>query len=83
MIQQINKQIEIKLEKDKIELSKKWQDKINQFWKKETKEHQNFYDGEIIAVQEIKENKESIVLNTRIARYSHYLYDDRIGIGKS
>lgn len=83
MIQQINKQIEINLEKDKIELPKEWQERIYQFWKKTINEYPNFYDGEIIAVHEIKENKENIILNTRIARYSHYLYDDKIGIQKS
>ena len=83
MIQQINKQIEIKLEKHKIKLPKKLQENIHQFWNKVTKENPNFYDGEIIAVQEIKENEQNILLNTRKTRYSHYLYDDRIGIGKS
>ena len=83
MIQQINKQIKIKLEKDKTKLPKNLQQNINQFWDKLTKENLNFYDGEIIAVQEIKENEEDILLNTRRTRYSHYLYDDRIGVGNS
>ena len=71
------------MEKDKTKLPKNLQQNINQFWNKLTKENLNFYDGEIIAVQEIKENEEDILLNTRIARYSHYLYDDRIGVGNS
>lgn len=80
MIIEINKPLEIKLEKEKIQLPNALKEKIEVFWKDVINEHPNFWDGEDILVQKFEDLNDKIVLSCKKTNYSHYLYDERIGI---
>lgn len=82
MIKKINKTIEIIFSKDTIKLPKQLQENIDKFWKKTIQENPNFYNGDDILVEDMKEVEDKIVLNAKKTKFSHYLYDERIGISE-
>lgn len=56
--------------------------KIKEFWNKARKETPTLWDGELLCVDEmnIDENNQKINIICRKSHYSHYLYNERIGI---
>ncbi len=80
MIIEITKPLEIKLEKEKVQLPTELKEKIERFWKDLIKEHPNFWDGENICVNKFEKLEDKQVLFCKKTKYSHYLYDERIGI---
>lgn len=83
MIIKIDKKIEILYDKTSIKLPEKLQEDINKFWKKIEINEPNLWDGEFICVERIEETKDRIILICKKTKYSHYLYDERIGIEDS
>jgi len=83
MINKLNKPIEIILSKDKIKLPKELEENIDKFWEETMKENPNFYDGDDILVEKMEEEENKIVLSAKMTQFSHYLYDERIGIEES
>lgn len=53
---------------------------IEKFWNKIKIEEPYIWDGDFICANEISELNEKIVLKCKKTKYSHYLYDERIGI---
>lgn len=80
MIKKLDKSIEIIFSKDTIKLPKQLQEDIDKFWENTMKENPNFYDGDDILVEEIQEKEDKIILSAKKTKFSHYLYDERIGI---
>lgn len=58
--------------------------KINEFWKKVEEENPALWDGELVCVDEldIDDKKHNIDIICRKSHYSHYLYNERIGIDR-
>ena len=70
------------IEDEKLNLPKEIQIKIDEFWKKATKETPNLWNGELMCVEKcVKENNE-IIITCKKTNYSHYLYDERIVLPK-
>lgn len=70
------------IEDEKLNLPKEIQIKIDEFWKKATKETPDLWNGELMCVEKcVKENNE-IILTCKKTNYSHYLYDERIVLPK-
>lgn len=80
MIIEKTKPLEIKLEEEKVQLPTELKEKIERFWRDTIKEHPNFWDGENICVNKFENLKDKQVLFCKKTKYSHYLYDERIGI---
>lgn len=80
MIIEISKPVNIIVEKEKAELPQNLEKQIKLFWKDVIKQNPNFWDGDAICVQNFEEFQDKIVLTCRKTNYSHYLYDERIGI---
>ena len=53
---------------------------IEQFWKKIKTEEPYIWEGDFICANEVKELDNRIVLTCKKTKYSHYLFDERIGI---
>ena len=79
-IVKINKPIILKFEDKEINLPEDIKLNIEEFWNKTIQENPNFYDGDDILVEDMKEVEDKIVLNAKKTKFSHYLYDERIGI---
>ena len=70
------------IEDEKLNLPKEIQIKIDEFWKKATKETPDLWNGELMCVEKcVKENNE-IIITCKKTNYSHYLYDERIVLPK-
>ena len=80
MIVKIDKPIVLKYDDRKIELPKDLQSKIDDFWENAVKENPSLYNGEDYTVESIEETEKEIILHIVKTYYSHYLYDERIGI---
>lgn len=80
MIIEISKPLSIILEKEKVQLPEDLKKQIKLFWKDVIKQHPNFWDGDAICVQKFEELDDKILLTCRNTNYSHYLYDERMGI---
>lgn len=83
MIKKLDKSIEIIFSKDTIKLPKQLQENIDKFWENTIKDNPNFYDGDDILVEEMQEKEDKIILSAKMTKFSHYLYDERIGIEES
>ena len=80
MIRKINKNIEIVLDNNSIQLPQKLRDDIKDFWGKIKVNEPHIWDGDDICAIELEELDNKIVILCKNTRYSHYLYDERIGI---
>lgn len=79
-IEKINKPILLKFEDREIALPKEIKDNIEIFWSNAIKENPNLYNGQDYVVENVTETKDNIEMVITKTFYSHYLYDERIGI---
>ena len=63
-----------------INLPKDLNEKIEKFWSNAIKETPTLYNCEDFAVEEVLETENEIKMKIAKKNYSHYLYDERIGI---
>ena len=80
MIKRIIKPIKIEYTEKNINLPENLREKIQEFWKDAILETPTLYDGEDFAVEEFKETDNEIIMKIAKTDYSHYLYDERVGI---
>lgn len=80
MIIKVNKKIEVTKMKEKIQLPKELQIKIDNFWKKEVEKNPHLFNGEVWSVTNFEELPDKIKMNIQKTNYAHYLFDERVGI---
>lgn len=80
MLIKISKSIEVILENEEIKLTEDLKNDIDFFWKELIEENPCLWDGEDVCVQDLKELENKIIITCQKTKYSHYLYDERIGI---
>lgn len=80
MVIELSKKIEVKKDNQKLELPQKLQMKIENFWKEQIKENPHLFNGEVYSVTKFEELSEKIKITIQKTNYSHYLYDERVGI---
>ena len=80
MVIRINKKIEVTKIKEKLELPKKLQIQIEEFWKNQVKENPHLFNGEVWTVTSFEELPDKIKIEIQKTNYAHYLFDERIGI---
>ena len=80
MIKKIKKQIKLEYTGKNIDLSEELKKKIEKFWNDATKKTPALYNGEDYAVEEVIEEENELIIKAVKTSYSHYLYDERIGI---
>ncbi len=80
MIRRITKSINIKYTGQLLNLPKDLKEKIQEFWNLAVKETPTLYNGEYFAVEDVEETDKELIMKVSKTNYSHYLYDERIGI---
>ena len=80
MVIKVNKKIEVTKIEEKIELPKKLQIQIEEFWKNQVKENPHLFNGEVWTVTSFEELLDKIKIEIQKTNYAHYLFDERIGI---
>lgn len=82
VVKKIEKKIILKFEDRVINLPNDIKLNIDDFWKVAKKENKNLYNGEDFVVEKVTQNDEIIEFTILKTSYSHYLYDERVGIKK-
>jgi 8-oxo-dGTP pyrophosphatase MutT (NUDIX family) len=77
-----NKRLEIKYLDEYIELPKEIQNKIDEKWSEIVKESPTLWNGDIACVEDIKIEDNYITLSCRKTTYSHYIYQEKVGLPK-
>ena len=80
MIKELTKTISLQYTGQSINLPSDLKEKIQEFWDLAVKENPALYNGEYYAVEKIEETENKITMSILKTSYSHYLYDERIGI---
>ncbi len=80
MIKELTKTISLQYTEQSINLPSDLKEKIQEFWDLAVKENPALYNGEYYAVEKIEETENKITMRVLKTSYSHYLYDERIGI---
>lgn len=78
----IEKQVEIIVKDGYFELPQELQNKIKDFWNKCLENNPNLWDGDVMCISECKIEKDIIIMTCQKTKYSHYLYDERVGLPK-
>ena len=79
-MKKIDKNIIIKYEDRYIDLPKKLKEQIHDFWNKAKRDNPNLFDGQNFIIESISENEGTIEFKAVKSNYSHYLYNERVGI---
>lgn len=77
-----NKKITIKFLDKYIELPQEIQEKINIKWNEIIKENPTLWNGDIACVKSVKIEDNNIEILCPKSTYSHYLYQERVGLSK-
>ncbi len=77
-----NKKIEVKYLDEEIEFPKEIKNKIDSNWEKIIKENPTLWNGDIACVSSVKIEENNIEIICKKSIYSHYLYQERIGLPK-
>ena len=75
-----NTKIEVNMLEEKFELPKEIQSKIHEFWKDAQTKTPDLWDGELMCVSSYERNGDMINITCKKTTYSHYLYNERIGL---
>lgn len=76
------KQVEVNLKEGYFELPEELQNKIKEFWNKCLEDNPNLWDGDLMCISECRMEDDRIIMSCQKTKYSHYLYDERIGLPK-
>ena len=76
----VNKSITLKFEDRKINLPNELKENIEKFWKDAVKDNPNLYNGQDYVVEKVNETENKIEMLVVKSDYSHYLYNERVGI---
>ena len=79
-IVKVNKPITLKFEDREINLPNELKENIENFWKDAVKDNPNLYNGQDYVVEKVNETENNIEMLVVKSNYSHYLYDERVGI---
>lgn len=77
-----NKKIIVKFWDEYIDLPQQIQSKIDSKWNNILKENPTLWDGDIACVSNIKIQANSIEVLCKKSKYSHYIYQERVGLPK-
>lgn len=77
-----NKQVEITVKEGYFKLPEELQNKIKEFWDKCLQDNPNLWDGDVMCISECKIEEDKVLITCQKTKYSHYLYDERIGLPK-
>ena len=80
MVRNINKKIEITLDEKPLKLPEELQIKIKEFWDETIVKEPYIWDGDFVCASKLEETENKLILTCKKTKYSHYLYDERIGI---
>ena len=80
MIKRIEKKFKLLYDDRVIDLPKDLKEKINIFWEQCVEENPTLYNGDDYVVEKYEENDDEIVMHVVKSNFSHYLYDERVGI---
>lgn len=80
MVVKINKKIEVEKIKENLQLPENLQNQIEDFWKKQVEENPHLFNGEVWSVTGFEELPDRIKIYIQKTNYSHYLFDERVGI---
>lgn len=73
------KKINFKLEDNKV--FSEYQNEISEYWKEFSKEKNDVFDGDVIAVSNIEENDLSYDITINLIKYSELIFSKKINIG--
>ena len=79
-MKKIEKNIIIKYEDRNVILPEELKTKITEFWKNAVKENPKLFNGENFIIESTSETENIIEMKAVKSNYSHYLYNERIGI---
>lgn len=74
------KDLTIKYYNEYLNLPKEIQTKIDMKWKEVKKDNPMLWDGDIFCVQDIRNTDKGIKIICKKSKYSHYLYQERVGL---
>ena len=77
MVNSINNEIEIIIDKIPLELPQELKKDIQQFWNEIEQNEPYIWDGDFICVSNLEELDNKLILTCKKTKYSHYLYDER------
>ena len=77
-----NKEIIINYQDEYISLPDEIQKKIDSKWSEIIKENPNLWDGDISCVYNVEIEENIIKVQCKKSKYSHYLYQERVGLPK-
>ena len=77
-----NKKLTVKFLDQYIELPQKIQEKINIKWNEIILENPTLWNGDIACVKSVKIEDNNIEILCQKSKYSHYLYQERVGLSK-
>ena len=80
MIKRIEKNFKLLYDDRVIDLPEDLKEKIKIFWKQCVEENPTLYNGDDYVVEKYEENEDEIVMHVVKSTFSHYLYDERVGI---
>ena len=80
MIKRIVKSTKLEYTGKMIKLPEDLNKKIQDFWSSAVKKTPTLYNGEDYGVEDVKETENEIIMKVAKTNYSHYLYDERVGI---
>ena len=81
MIQNIEGlKIKVRIKNEQFQLPQEIRNKIDEFWENAKKETPGLWNGELMCVSEYKRQENEILITCKKTNYSHYLYDERIGL---
>lgn len=74
-----NKKLEIFSKDEKIYLPEELKAKIQENWQEFIKQTPELWNGEVLYVNDLIENENTVTIYCKKTDYAHYLYDQRIG----
>ena len=77
-----NKKLIVKYYDEYIDLPEQIQSKIDNKWNEILKENPTLWDGDIACVYNVKVDGNNIEVICKKSKYSHYLYQERVGLPK-
>ncbi len=77
-----NKKLEVKYSDEYIKLPKEIQSKIGSNWNEIIEENPTLWNGDIACVKSVKIEDNNIEILCQKSTYSHYLYQERVGLSK-